>query len=78
MTGMQVVTTSQVQIIECRWQAFFVLSITDGVRVCVAVTTLAQSSSYQKAHVELNVLVGMLIGDRSAVLLWLCGLLLCE
>ena len=52
VTGVQVVTASQVQIIGCRLQA-----ISSCVCVCVAVTTLgnmesdqgAQSSSYQKA-----------------------------
>ena len=47
VTGIQVVTASQVQV-----KAHFVLHITDGVSVCVAVTKLAQSALYQKAHVK--------------------------
>ena len=48
-------------------EGHLVLHITDGVCVCVAVTTLAQSSSLPKStcRVVLNVHVGMLIGDRS-------------
>ena len=47
--------------------------------MCVAVTTLVQSSSLPKSacRVVLNVPVGMLIGDSSAVQLRLRGLLLC-
>ena len=41
VTGMQVVTTSQVQIIECRSKVILLQMVC----VCVAVTTLAQSSS---------------------------------
>ena len=48
-----------------------------GGGAAVAVTTLAQSSSSPKSacRVVLNVPVGMLIGDRSAVQLRLRGLL---
>ena len=51
--------------------------VTDVVCACVAVTTLPQSSS-SAWRVVLNVPVGMLIGDRSAVQLRLRGLSLCE
>ena len=47
VTGIQVVTTSQVQIISCRSKA-----ILQQWCVCVAVTTLAYSNSIPKAHVE--------------------------
>ena len=48
-------------------EGHFVLNITNG--VCVAVTTLAQSSSLPKSacRVVLNVSEGMLIGDSSVV-----------
>ena len=64
VTGMEVVTTSQVEIIGVQVEGHFV---TDG--VCVVVTTLAQSSFLPKSacRVVLNVPVGMLIGNRSAV-----------
>ena len=53
--------------------------VTDGVCVCVCGCNYTQSSSLPKStcRVVLNVLVGMLIGDRSAVQIRLRGLLLC-